>query len=243
MKTSSLGSLSAASRGCAAGVAPADDPGELLPIYDEGGTLLGHKPRGAVHLEGDWHWCFDCWIIAHDEAGRPAVLLQQRSMGKDTWPGRWDISAAGHYRPGESVAEGVRELAEELGVEAKPEELLPLGVRVAATRQVTAAGTVIDREFQDTYFLRDERALSAYHPSPNEVMGLAHLSVADGHELLTGMVASLTLPGLAAGDGGRWFPVQHELTARSFIPSVDSYLLKVLALAERALQGERLLYI
>ncbi len=222
---------------------PADDPGELLPIYDESGTLLGQKPRGAVHRDGDWHWCFDCWIIAHDAADRPAVLLQQRSLGKDTWPGRWDISAAGHYRPSETLAEGVRELAEELGVEAQPEQLIRLGVRIAVTRQVTATGAIIDREFQDTYFLHDERALSDYSPCPDEVMGLAHLPVAAGRALLTGATESLTLPGLAAGENGRWLAAQHELTARSFIPAVDSYLLKVLALTERALKGERLLYI
>ena len=74
-------------------------------------------------------------------------------------------------------------------------------------------------------------------------MGLAHLPVAAGRALLTGATESLTLPGLTAGENGRWLATQHELTARSFIPAVDSYLLKVLALAERALKGETFLYI
>ena len=220
-----------------------DAPGELLPVYDDGGMLLGYKPRSAVHRDGDWHRCFDCWIVGHDAADRPAVVLQQRALGKDTWPGRRDISAAGHYRQGETLADVVRELAEELGVQVNPEELLPLGVRVAVTQQVTTTGITIDREFQDTYLLHDTRALSEYHPSSGELMGLAHLSITDGRALLTGKIESLILKGLASGKRGRWFTAYHELTTRSFIPSLDRYMLKILALSERALKGERILFV
>ena len=221
-----------------------DDPTELLAIYDENATLRGSKPRGAVHRDGDWHRCFSCWVIAHDASGEPGVLLQRRSMGKDTRPGCWDTSAAGHYRLGESMADGgVREMAEELGITVQPDALLPLGTRVGVGRQAGPSGDLIDREFQETYFLHDERPLAAYQPNPQEVMGLLLLPVARGRALLGGAIPRLVLPGVGYDDGGKWVPAQHELTVESFIPTVDSYLPKVLALAERALEGERYLYI
>ena len=226
------------------GSQPADDPANCCRSTTRAGCCWGRSHAAPVHRDGDWHWCFDCWIIAHDAAARPAVLLQQRSLGKDTWPGRWDISAAGHYRPGETLAEGVRELAEELGIEAQPEQLIRLGVRIAVTRQVTATGTIIDREFQDTYFLHDERALSDYRPLPRRgdgtgaSPGCRRPGTLDGRDRIADPARPRRRRERVAGSRR-----STSWTARSFIPAVDSYLLKVLALAERALKGERLLYI
>ena len=54
------------------------------------------------------------WLV---DPARSLVALQKRSPNKDTFPGRWDISAAGHIESGdESRPTAVRELAEELGV-------------------------------------------------------------------------------------------------------------------------------
>lgn len=52
------------------------------------------------------------------------VLLQQRAHTKSSWPGYYNISAAGHIDTGESPAESaVRESREELGVEIDAEKL------------------------------------------------------------------------------------------------------------------------
>ncbi|WNQ12825.1 NUDIX domain-containing protein [Paenibacillus aurantius] len=51
------------------------------------------------------------------EQGEPCLLLQRRHPGKDTYPGLFDITAAGHLEAGENVSDGIRELKEELGTD------------------------------------------------------------------------------------------------------------------------------
>src|SRR5919204_208434 len=92
-----------------------NDPGELLEILDADGRATGRaQSRAAIHLNGDWHKAFHCWIVR--DSGRQ-VVLQRRSLGKDTYAGCWDAAAAGHWRFGESPEEAAREIDEELGLD------------------------------------------------------------------------------------------------------------------------------
>ena len=52
---------------------------ELLDIYDENGNHLGIKERRAVHLDGDWHRVFHCWVVYRDQDGVGHVVAQKRS--------------------------------------------------------------------------------------------------------------------------------------------------------------------
>src|ERR1043165_10232192 len=98
-----------------------NDPPQLLEVFDSHGTPTGQaKPRSAIHIDGDWHVAFHCWILRR---GGREVLLQQRSMRKDTFPGCWDAAAAGHWRFGEKPREAAREIAEELGIAVSFEKL------------------------------------------------------------------------------------------------------------------------
>jgi 16S rRNA (adenine1518-N6/adenine1519-N6)-dimethyltransferase len=61
-------------------------------------------------------------LLAFNKRGD--VFLQKRSVLKDSCPGLWDSSAAGHLDVGESYADcAVRELEEELGVQAEVEKV------------------------------------------------------------------------------------------------------------------------
>jgi 8-oxo-dGTP diphosphatase len=72
------------------------------------------KARKMVHRDRDWHRSVHVWLV---DCHRKLVLLQQRSPQKDTFPNRWDISAAGHMEAGSHSREtAVREVAEELGI-------------------------------------------------------------------------------------------------------------------------------
>ena len=52
------------------------------------------------------------------------VLLQKRAMNKDSFPGRFDTSSAGHIQAGdEPIESALRELHEELGIQAVKEDL------------------------------------------------------------------------------------------------------------------------
>ena len=67
------------------------------------------------------------WLI-REEAGRTQVLLQKRSRNKDSFPGLYDTSSAGHVPAGSEVLpSALRELEEELGIRAEPGQLRPAG--------------------------------------------------------------------------------------------------------------------
>lgn len=90
---------------------------ELFDILEEDGTPTGRqKPRALVHRDGDLHGASHIFILRQKE-GDLQVLLQKRSRNKDSFPGCWDTSSAGHLDVGEGFDEAAkRELQEELGV-------------------------------------------------------------------------------------------------------------------------------
>ena len=102
---------------------------ELLDVRDWDGKLTGEViPRFIAHETGVIHGTVHIWVV-RPNGNTFDVLLQKRCQDKDAFPGCWDISSAGHIPSGEEVTIGaVRELAEELGIHAKPEELHDIGV-------------------------------------------------------------------------------------------------------------------
>ncbi|MGM9950867.1 MAG: NUDIX domain-containing protein, partial [Lysinibacillus sp.] len=74
-----------------------------------------------------WHEVFHCWVLERiDEQWH--IYLQLRSKLKKDYPRQFDITAAGHLLADETVEDGIRELKEELGVDAAFSDLHPLGV-------------------------------------------------------------------------------------------------------------------
>ena len=101
---------------------------EYFDVVDEDG-----KPTGAVvsretaHKEGIQHRTSHVWIVRETEKGYD-ILMQKRSLNKDSFPGMYDTSSAGHIRAGdEPAASAIRELKEELGITAEASQLLYIG--------------------------------------------------------------------------------------------------------------------
>ena len=97
---------------------------EFFDILDENGNKTGKiKERSLVHEDGDIHGTVHIWIRRKTEKGYD-LLLQKRSKEKDSFPGCYDISSAGHISAGDEPLEtALRELEEELGIKAEPEQL------------------------------------------------------------------------------------------------------------------------
>ncbi|MBA4138131.1 MAG: NUDIX hydrolase [Opitutus sp.] len=106
------------------------DLNELFDVVDEDDRVIGQAPRGEVHARGLRHRAVHGFVV--NRAGE--VFLHQRSLVKDTFPGLWNSSCAGHVGAGDDYdATMMRELAEELGcvparapvrlckIEARPE--------------------------------------------------------------------------------------------------------------------------
>lgn len=97
---------------------------EYLDIVDETGLPTGKSiSRDVAHRDGILHRTAHVWV-ARTVDGRAEVLLQKRSMEKESFPGLYDTSSAGHIPAGEEpVPSALRELSEELGISATPEQL------------------------------------------------------------------------------------------------------------------------
>jgi hypothetical protein len=61
--------------------------------------IILHSYRGDVHRDGDYHRAVHVWIFAENTQ---ELLVQRRADFKDSWPGLWDISSAGHISAGDS---------------------------------------------------------------------------------------------------------------------------------------------
>ena len=82
---------------------------ERFDIVDAAGAPTGEtRPRSEVHALGLRHRAVHVWLLS-PRTGE--LLLQRRADIKDSWPGRWDISSAGHLSAGESsLPTAMREL-------------------------------------------------------------------------------------------------------------------------------------
>lgn len=97
---------------------------EMLDVCGENGMPAGKViSREQAHKEGICHRTAHVWIVRKKE-GKWQILLQKRSMQKDSFPGCLDTSSAGHIPAGQEPLESaLRELQEELGIAAKPGQL------------------------------------------------------------------------------------------------------------------------
>lgn len=101
---------------------------EYFDVCDEYGYPTGKVvDRKTAHRDGIPHRTAHIWITRLEQ-GKRQILLQKRSMSKDSFPGMYDTSSAGHIPAGDEPAESAaRELKEELGITAKPGQLRPAG--------------------------------------------------------------------------------------------------------------------
>lgn len=87
---------------------------ELVVLVDQYNNPIGTELKSEVHHSSTpLHRAFSLFLF--DEQGR--LLLQQRAMGKVTWPGVWSNSCCGHPLPGEATEDAViRRTEYELGI-------------------------------------------------------------------------------------------------------------------------------
>lgn len=128
---------------------------ELLDIVDINGEPTGETvEREAAHQYGIRHRTSHVWIFRNHN-GQTQVLLQKRSREKDSYPGCYDISSAGHIPAGEDFLESaVRELREELGVDAAAEELIYCGSRRFEYREKFHGREFWDNQVSNVYALQ-----------------------------------------------------------------------------------------
>jgi 8-oxo-dGTP pyrophosphatase MutT (NUDIX family) len=93
---------------------------EKWDVYDAAGKPTGRvKTRADEFAPGEYHLGASLWLVN----SRGEVLIQKRAKTKFIGPGKWSITG-GAVRAGETSRAGcVREVAEEIGLEVRPEEI------------------------------------------------------------------------------------------------------------------------
>lgn len=217
---------------------------EYLDIYNLKGEFLNYaKPKSEVHAKGLWHKTFHCWIIyriSTKNGFEDYIVLQKRAANKKNFPNKFDITAAGHYTAGEGIEGGLREIKEELGIDVEVNQLIPLGLRVCADE---TGADFKNCEFQEVFFLIDNRPLISYHLQVEEVQGIVAVPIDACIDLFMDKVKSICGKGYQLNSIFQLEPTTYTIRKADFITTIDNYYLKICLLGKRALIGEELLFI
>lgn len=143
---------------------------EWFDIVDENGHPTGEiVEREYAHRHGIRHRTAHLWLV-RERDGRVQVLLQKRSANKDSHPGCYDISSAGHipagvdYRPS-----AIRELKEELGVDGQEKDLVFCADRRVAWDDCFHGQIFRDRQVSRVFLMWKDLPEEAFTVDSNEV--------------------------------------------------------------------------
>ncbi|PAF29255.1 NUDIX domain-containing protein [Paenibacillus sp. 7516] len=207
---------------------------ERFDIYDDQQNWIGTELRSVVHAKGYWHRSFHCWIV-RDDGHQRMVLFQRRRDIKDTFPGCYDITAAGHLTAGEQLEEASRELEEELGVHAPFESLSYLLTAKQQLQGEVRGVPFMDREFSSVYGLCLNQPLEAYTLQASEVHSLYEAPLQDLLALFRGETDTIQATGVNAEQTSTLntsspTPERHTRTihASEFVPHGTEYYTGVL---------------
>jgi isopentenyldiphosphate isomerase len=201
---------------------------EELEIFDDNYKSIGKMASTEVHLTGQWHHVFHCWLL---DSGTGAIIYQRRSRKKKLYPNMLDVSVAGHCRFEETIAEAiVRESAEELGIKIIVDELLFIGIR----RDAYTRDNFVNREYQHVFigWMRD--SIDSLLLDCNEVEEVVSIEPGVVIDILT---KDIKCYAFGKNSNGKCGP--SLITKSDFIPSIDKYNLKIPKIFKLFLDGER----
>ena len=147
---------------------------EYLDIVDEKGEPIGETvDRETAHSKGIRHRTAHLWLL-RERDDKVQILLQKRAECKESYPGCYDISSAGHIPAGvDYVSSALRELFEELGLTASSDELIPIGMRTIISDDFFFGKEFHDRQVSKVFVLwkdADESIMTLQESEVDAVM-------------------------------------------------------------------------
>ena len=154
---------------------------EYFDIRDSAGNPTGEvKARSLVHRDGDIHGTSHVWLVRKNKKSGYDVLLQKRSDNKDSFPGCYDISAAGHVScGGEYLPAALRELEEELGIRALPEQLQYVGLHRGSYQSTFYGKPFRDNELSAVYIYGEPVDASSLTLQESEVTSVRWMDLSE----------------------------------------------------------------
>ncbi len=156
---------------------------EIFDIVDEKGQPTGKTvTRTQAHEEGIRHRTVHIWVT-RENGDKTEVLLQKRALNKDSYPGKYDTSSAGHIRAGDEPLESaVRELAEELGIQVEPDDLKFLGTLSIQYEEEFYGKTFKDNQIAFVYVYDDEAGIDNITIQEEEVDSVKWFDINEVYE-------------------------------------------------------------
>ena len=151
---------------------------EFFDLVDDEGFPTGEiVSREEAHRLGLPHRTTHTWVL-RSQNGIWQALLQKRSDNKDSWPGRFDTSSAGHIPAGdEPLDSALRELREELGIRAEAEDLNYIGKFRVGFAEPFHGAMFLDDEIAWVYVYDKPVDAETLHLQVEEVSAVAWFDV------------------------------------------------------------------
>ncbi|MCI1723206.1 MAG: NUDIX domain-containing protein [Lachnospiraceae bacterium] len=169
---------------------------EVLDITDADGNPTGRTvTRSEAHRKGIRHRTSHLWLYRYRD-GKLQLLLQKRSQDKESCPGCYDISSAGHIPAGDGFAESaLRELKEELGIEASEDMLAVIGQSVFEFEQDVHGKHFHDVQVSRVFLMPYEKNAEEIEFQKSEIEEVRWMDFEDVLEMIrTGRPDSCVLP-------------------------------------------------
>lgn len=199
----------------------------IPPTFEKSGVTKELKQAWA---DEEWIGTFNLWILQSSPI--PALVYQIRSP-KSSWaPGKFDVTAGGHYEAGEVLYDGLREVREELGKEYSPENMTYIGRKMHVSPDVHGHRR---QNIVDIAFIVDNSPLNTYILEESEVYAIAALPIEDLLKVHLQDGYSFDVQAHTASQELVTMTVNKE----SFPFNWDNYHYKIVLLAERFLKGEK----
>ncbi|WP_051556470.1 NUDIX hydrolase [Alkalihalobacterium bogoriense] len=202
---------------------------ELLNVLDENGKHTGVETRKNIHKMGYWHETFHCWVCSV-ESGKRYIYFQLRSHKKKDYPELYDITAAGHLLANESIADGIREVKEEIGLSIEQSDLISLG----KVKNCIATADLIDNEISHIFLYNSPHSFEQFQLQENEVSGIVRTPFCDFIKLCNEEMEWIEVVGIGIQESGKKIEMNENITLAQFVPHERSYFANVIKKIEEA---------
>lgn len=146
---------------------------EYIDILKKNGEPSGKITlKSEAHRLGLYHASVHIWFFTKNGE----LLLQKRAANKDTYPGLWDVSVAGHIATGESKENAaLREIEEEIGLSVTTNDLQFIGTYLS--EKMPHPG-LFDNEFHHIFLALLPHPVTSLSLQKEEVseVGLFHIN-------------------------------------------------------------------
>lgn len=208
--------------------------GGLIDIFNDNYEHIGVEDKKIAHEKGLWHRVFTCIIL---NSVKSTVYLQRKKDNQYYFerPNYLDISVGGHYKAGEDLKDGIREIFEETGIDVDDvnyDQLISIGIRQTAA---TIAPNYIANEFQHIYLFDYQGMPEKLVKENDETSGFVELKIDDVIDILTYKTNSICGKHYFLHEG----KVNSELCdirITDFVPSylvMDQFMLRLIIAAKR----------